>query len=341
MALIGSPDVDFCLLEGRPLHNITTTMSHKQSSILEQVDGAGADDEEYLPTGAYNYEASIEGFYNIGVGLAQEGLELEDNQVLMYSLIGNTIGAPFTGVDGVRVDLETLMARAGLHRIRANFKALAGPTSLGKGLVQTPYSTITGDAGPTELTPLDWGPHGRKMTPASTTNTVYGAGQVQDTVGPWDLTAGAAGMLAVASGGKTGIVTGVNDVADTVTVAGWLPAPDPTNGETCQLHAGSYIDQQTGLAIGFLGVSALDLDGGASFTVTIQDGATVGGAFVDRIAFTPVTVAALVIGEMVTEIIGAPADDIQEFTRLRYEFTGGPGGATSVTFAVGLVRYVP
>ena len=340
MALIGSPDVDFCLLEGRPLHNITTTMNHKQAQILEDITPAGAVDEAHAPTKSYNFEASIEGFYNLGAGLAQEGLELEDNQVLMYSLMGNAIGDPFTGVDGVRVDLETLMARAALHRIRANFKALVGPTSLGKGLVQTPYSTITGDVGPTNLAALDWGPHGRKMTPASTVNTVYGALQVQDTVGPWDLSAGAVGMLAVASSGKTGIVTNVNDVTDTVTVAGWLPAPDPANGETCQLHAGDYVNQVTGLAIGFLGVSALTLNGATGLTVIIQDCATVAGVYADRLTFT--VVAAAAAGERVQYVIAAAPNDIQEFTQLRYEFTGGaPGGATSVTFAAGLVRFVP
>lgn len=338
MGLIGSPDVDFCLLEGRPLHNITTSMKHKFAQMLEQTDGAGATDEAHRPVGAYNFEASIEGFYNLGAGLAQEGLELEDEQVLMYALAGNAIGDKFTGIDGVRVDLETIAARAALHRIRANFKASAGPTSLGKGLVQTPYSTITGDVGPTNLGALDWGPHGRKMTPASGTGTTYTDTTVVDGVA-WDLSAGAVGMLAVASSGKTGIVTNVNDGTDTVTVADWLPS-NPANGETCQLHAGDYIDQQTGLAIGFLGVSALTLDGATGFTVIIQDGATVGGGYADRISFTVVGAAAA--GEMVTVVIGAPAADIQEFTQLRYEFTGGaPGGATSVTFAAGLVRFVP
>lgn len=163
MALSGFPDIGFIILEGRALHNITTNISHKVSQVLEQTDGAGLDDNAWLPTGDYKFDVNIDGFYNLGAGLAQEGLELEGNQVLMYSLAGNTIGDPFTGIDGPHVDIETLMERGKLHRIKANFKANFGPEDMAQsiasyprnGLVQAGLQTVT-TVGPITLAGLDW-----------------------------------------------------------------------------------------------------------------------------------------------------------------------------------------
>ena len=265
MALIASPSVGFCLLEGRPLHNVTTTMSHKIEQVLEQTDGLGDADEEYSPVGEYLWEASIEGFYNTGAGLAQEGLELTGDQVLMYSLAGNTIGLPFTGIEGPHGSISTLPERGKFHRMRANFKAALGPVDQARdiilpaalpirGWVQAPYATVT-DVGPTSLATLDWG--------------------------------------------------------------------------------AGFVDQETGAAYGFLGVSALVLDGGADILFTIQDSNN-DIAYVDLIVFTAVAAAAT--GERVVALAAVAPGDIERYTQLMYEFRGGAGALRSCTFAVGLVR---
>lgn len=264
MALIGSPSVGFCLLEGRPLHNITTTMSHKISQILDQEDGLGDSDEEWAPVGQFMYESSIEGLYNHGTGLAMEGLELALPQALMYALAGNAIGDPFTGVNALRGELEVLPERGKLHRCRANFKAAFGPEDMAQsiasfprnGLVQAGYQTVT-DVGPTNLATLDW-------------NT-------------WSA---------------------------------------------------DYIDQETGSAIAFVGLSALDLDGGADILFTVQDSAN-DIAYLDLIVFTAL---AAIGGEMKSLAAAVAPNDIERYTQLQYEFRGGAGASRSATFAVGLVR---
>ena len=265
MALIGQPNVAFCLLEGRPLHNVTTTMSDKVSQVLEQTDGLGASTLAFAPVGQFQWEAVLEGFYDTGAGLAQEGLELTGDQVLMYALAGNAIGDPFTGIEGPHGEITTLMERGKFHRTRANFKAHLGPQGGAhdiilpaalpvRSYVQAPYAIVT-DVGPTNLATLDWG--------------------------------------------------------------------------------AGFVDQETGSAIGFLGVSALVLDGGADILFTIQDSNN-DIAYVDLIVFTAVAAAAA--GERVAAAAAAIPGDIERYTQLMYEFRGGAGALRSCTFAVGLVR---
>ena len=276
MALAGSPDVGFVLLEGRRIDNITTSMKHKYSQILDETTALGDADKAYTPVRQYLWEASIEGFYNTGTGLAQEGLELTGNQVLMYSLFGNAIGDEFVGVDGPHGKITTMMERGKLHRIQADFKAsisaagdLTGPvtraqdvytagvpTYESRGMVQTPLSTVT-DVGPTNLTTLDWG-------------------------------------------------------------------------------AGNYTDQEIGEAVGFLGISDIDVDGAGNFLVEIQDSAN-DIAYANLIVFA-VALTDGITGQRVDVAAAVAPNDIERYTQTQYEFQGVSGASRTATFAVGLAR---
>lgn len=350
MALSGSPDVGFIILEGRPLHNISTDVTHKVSQVLDRTDGLGDANEEHSPVRQYMYESSIEGFYNTGTGLAQEGLELTGNQVLMYSLFGNAIGDEFVGIDGPHGSISTLMERGKLHRVKADFKAsvstagestgpvtraqdvyTAGvPTYMSRGMVQAGLQTVT-DVGPTNLATLDWA---EVVTPTSPGGSVFAAGQVVD-VG-WDLSLGEVGMICEASGGNYGHVTSVNDVTDTVLVTAWIGGV-PVNGETCVLHIGNFTDQAVGEAVGFLGITNVDIDGAGNILFEIQDSAD-DAAYVNLIVFTAATTAGGVVGEQVSQVAGAGAAEIERYTQLQYEFVGVSGVDRTCTFACGLVR---
>ncbi len=350
MATKGSPDVGFVILEGRRLDNITTSMNHKVSQVLDQTDGLRAVAEEHSPVGQYMYESSIEGFYNLGTGLAQEGLELTGNQVLMYALFGNVIGDEFIGIDGPHGSISTLMERGKLHRVKADFKAsvttagestgpvtrakdvyTAGvPIYVSRGMVQAGLQTVTA-VGPANLATLDWAP---AITPASPGGSVFGAGQVVDA--GWDLSLGEVGMIAVASGGNYGHVTGVNDATDTVLVTAWVGGI-PVNGETVVLHLGNFTDQEVGEAVGFLGVTDVDIDGAGDILFEIQDSAD-DAAYVNLIVFTVADTAGGVTGERVSQVAGAGAAQIERFTQLQYEFQGVSGVDRTCTFACGLVR---
>jgi len=267
MAIYGSPDVGFVLLEGRPLHNMTTNLKHKISQVLDQTDGLGDANEEHAPVGQFMWEMSMDGFYNLGTGLAQEGLELAGNQVLMYSLEGNTIGDPFTGIDGPRGEITTLMERGKLHRVKANFKANFGPEDMAQsipnfprnGLVQAGLQTVT-DVGPTTLAALDW-----NITDAD------------------------------------------------------------------------YIEQETGSAIGFIGATAVNIDGAGNILFTIGHSPN-DGVYADLIVFTAMTTAGGVAGEMVTAVAAVIPNEIERWTQMEYEYVGVSGASRSVTFACGLIR---
>ncbi len=267
MALSGSPDVGFIILEGRRIDNITTNLKHKISQILDETTAFGAADQTHAPVGQFMWEMDMEGFYNTGVGLAQEGLELTGNQVLMYSLAGNAIGDPFTGIDGPHGSITTTMERAKLHRVKADFKASFGPEDMAQsivsfprnGLVQAGLQTVT-DVGPTNLATLDW-------------NTF-----------------------------------------DT-----------------------DYVDQATGWAFGFLGVTNVDIDGAGDILFTIQDSDNDIG-YNDLIVFTVATTAGGVTGELVSQVAGAGAAEIERYTQLQYEFQGVSGASRTCTFACGLIR---
>lgn len=267
MALIGPSSVGFCLLEGRPLHNDTTEMSTMISQILEQVNGLGEGDEAWAPIGQFMYEASISGFYNDGVGLSMEGLELTLEQVLMYALAGNAIGDPFTGINGLRLALEVLPERGALHKVNANFKGAFGPEDQAQsianfprnGLVQAGLQTVT-DVGPTTLAGLDW-----NITDAD------------------------------------------------------------------------YIEQETGSAIGFIGVPNVDIDGAGNILFTIGHSPN-DGVYADLIVFTAITTLIGVSGEMVTVAAAVIPNEIERWTEMEYEYVGVSGASRTCTFACGLVR---
>lgn len=266
MALIGSPDVGFVILEGRRLDNVTTAMAHHVEQILEDTTPVGVGDETHYPVGQFLWDASIEGFYNTGTGLAQEGLELTGNQILMYALAGNAIGDPFTGIDGPHGTIATLMERGRLHRIKADFKANFGPEDMAQsivsfprnGLVQAGLQIVT-DVGPTNLATLDW-------------NT-------------WSA---------------------------------------------------DYIDQETGSAIGFIGITDVDIDGAGNILFEIQDSAN-DIAYANAIVFT-VALTDGITGEMVALAAAVAPGDIERYTQLQYEFQGVSGASRTCTFACGLVR---
>ena len=113
----------------------------------------------------------------------------------------------------------------------------------------------------------------------------------------------------------------------------------PTNLATLDWNdqSADYIDQATGSAIGFLGISDVDIDGAGNILFTIQDSAN-DIAYVDLIVFTVATTAGGVTGEMVSQAAGVGAAEIERYTQLQYEFQGVSGASRTCTFACGLVR---
>ena len=96
----------------------------------------------------------------------------------------------------------------------------------------------------------------------------------------------------------------------------------------------AYQTQETGSAIGFLGITALDLDGGTDIRFAIQDSDD-NATWVDLIVFT---IGTVVSGEMVSAAAAAAPGDIDRYTVLEHEFNGGAGASRTCTFACGLVR---
>lgn len=86
----------------------------------------------------------------------------------------------------------------------------------------------------------------------------------------------------------------------------------------------------TGGAVGYLAVTALDLDGGTALQVTIRDSDD-DITFADLIAFTAVAAAPAAERKTV-------AGDVERYTLTRWEFTGTPGGSQTSRFATGLAR---
>lgn len=118
------------------------------------------------------------------------------------------------------------------------------------------------------------------------------------------------------------------DVGQISAAHGAVTAVGPVEGTSDDWGAGE--DPSTDGGIGYLEVSALDLDGGTDILIIIKDSDD-DITFVDLITFTAVT--------------GAPdaerktvAGTVERYTLTEHEFRGGAGGSRTCTFATGFVR---
>ena len=148
--------------------------------------------------------------------------------------IDHTMGAAVTGWQWIKYCVEINRGGAGQKEVHLQFFQ-SGVTEAEMIVQRVEIYENEQDNGGFEPEVGDTFDFGDNITPNSTDNTVYGAAQVQDTVGPWDLSLGIVGLIAVAAGGSYGRVSGVNDGTDTVTVDSWIGGI-PANGELCNLR---------------------------------------------------------------------------------------------------------
>ena len=151
MTLRSSADVGFVLLAGHDIMGLITDIAEKTEAMLEQSDGLGAASDEYSAVGVTKFDLSFDGFYD---GVITQLIEaLVDKQVLMYSLIGNTIGQQFVGVNAIRSTITRGPSRDSLTKAQIAFKSDEGPE---RGQISAPHATVT-DQGPTEGASDNWG----------------------------------------------------------------------------------------------------------------------------------------------------------------------------------------
>ena len=151
MTLRSSADVGFILLAGYDIMGLITDMAEQTEAVLEQSDGLGASGDEHTAVGMTKFDVSFDGFYDDTLIRLIEALSGE--QVLMYSLIGNTIGQQFVGVNALRSTITRGPSRDSLTKAQMAFKSDEGPE---RGQIGAAHGTVT-DVGPTEGTSDNWG----------------------------------------------------------------------------------------------------------------------------------------------------------------------------------------
>lgn len=88
-----------------------------------------------------------------------------------------------------------------------------------------------------------------------------------------------------------------------------------------------------GGAVGYLGMTALNLDGGTNVAIVIRD-STDDIAYADLITFAVVTSLSDALRAQRVAVTGT----VDRYTQGRHTFNGGAGGSRTATFAVGLTR---
>lgn len=86
-------------------------------------------------------------------------------------------------------------------------------------------------------------------------------------------------------------------------------------------------------AVGYLGMSALDLDGGTGIDIAIRD-STDDIAYADLINFAEVTSLSDALRAQRVTVAGT----VNQYTQAQHTFNGAAGASRSATFAVGLIR---
>ena len=151
MTLRASADVGFVLLAGYDIMGLITDLAEKTEAILEQSDGLGAATDEHTKVSLTKFDLSFDGFYDDALIKNIEALSGE--QVMMYALLGNTIGLEFVGVNALRSTITRGPSRDALTKAQMAFKSDEGPEV---GQVSAPHATVTA-LGPVEGTSDNWG----------------------------------------------------------------------------------------------------------------------------------------------------------------------------------------
>lgn len=119
-----------------------------------------------------------------------------------------------------------------------------------------------------------------------------------------------------------------HDVGQISAAHGAVTGVGPTEGTSDDWGVGEAPSTDGG--IGYMEVTALDLDGGTNIVIIIKDSDD-DITFIDLIAFTAVTSAPDAERKTV-------AGTVERYTLTEHEFTGGAGGSRTCTFATGFIR---
>jgi hypothetical protein len=317
MTLRGSADVGFILLAGYDVMGLITNLDEVNEAILEQSDGLGDASDEWSAVGISKFDLSFDGFYDDALIQAIEAIAGE--MVLFYSLVSNTIGDRCVGVNAIRSTITRGPARDALTKAQIAFKSDEGPDV---GQISAAHGAVTA-VGPVEGTSDDWGTQAAAVS--ITSSSVDNPAEIT-MAAVHGLTTGDTVLIAGHDNSDlNGIFTAtvINTTVFSIPVDGSISGPGGAAGTV------TLVSSRDG-GVGYLQVSALDLDGGTNIVIIIKDSDD-DITFNDLITFTAVTSAP--DAERATV-----ADQVERYTLTEHEFTGGAGGSRTSTFATGFVR---
>ena len=147
MARYGSDDVGFVLIDGFNVVGATTDFSEDREAILEETHTLGDSWVEHEAVGLSRFSLTQSGFYDDDSDSINELLEGNQgtNRVICLGPAGNTIGQPFTGVQGaINGSYRRQVSRGALHKAESNY---AGNGRIEDGVILHELSaeTVDGD----------------------------------------------------------------------------------------------------------------------------------------------------------------------------------------------------
>lgn len=158
MAKYGGADVGFLLISGHDVRGVSTTLRENVAAVMVPTHGLGDSWAEHTPTGRKTAELEIASFYDDAAGGIDALLanNQENKRIGCWNFENNTVGQPFTGVEGVfGRAYERVASLDDLHKVTGGY-VVSGQVDQNGAILHTLQAETTA-SGNTEGNPVNNG----------------------------------------------------------------------------------------------------------------------------------------------------------------------------------------
>tara|TARA_R110000824_G_scaffold32908_7_gene106121 strand:- start:2836 stop:3558 length:723 start_codon:yes stop_codon:yes gene_type:complete len=148
MAKYGPSSVGYFLVSGKSLAGVTSNITYKTTSTVEETTALGDSWKEQTPVGVRSAELSQAGWFDDATNSSVDAFVASEtaSKVVTLAPAGSTAGSSATGFEGsFGSEVERVIEKEGLHKLNVTYK-VSGAIEEGKIIEALAARTATGNS---------------------------------------------------------------------------------------------------------------------------------------------------------------------------------------------------